>query len=166
MRRTIDDCDVDFKGSMGKYGGNVVDGCAVFSLSTEVEEILQCGYNEYPRGKDLTPEAIKAAIDDYCGRSFTLDPNYKSDGQFHQDTPSGQSYDNVVSGDVVVRIRTEFNSQQQKDCAESHTFDTKGDECRRRMDAIQSKCGKDGGALSSNTQDGCVLWTMWGTSSG
>lgn len=166
MQRTIDDCDVDFKGSMGKYGGSIADGCGVFSLSTEVVEIVKCGNNAFPRPHDLTPDAIKAGIDSFCSRSLTLDPNYKSDNQFHQDTPSGRAYDNVISGNVVVRINTEFSDQQQKDCVASRAFETQGDECRRRMGVLQEKCGKDGGILSSNTQNGCVLWSMYGTSTG
>lgn len=134
--------------------------------TNDTEEIVQCRHNKYHSKADLTPQAIKAAIDSYCSRSLTLDPNHNSNNQFRQDTSFGQSYDNVIIENVVVRVKAEFDSQNQQNCKPSRSFDTQGDECRRRMEAIQEKCGKDGGMLSSNTQDGCVVWSMWGTSTG
>lgn len=163
LYRTLDDCNTDFKGDLGKFGGNITDGCGIYSFTTLVNENIICGGNPYARATDLNPEAMTSAINAYCDRSLTLDPNYRRDStKFSQDVPEGESYDNFVAGDIWVRSKTIFDPQGQTDCLEAKAFNTKGDECKRRLTAIQGKCGNKGGGLTTNTLDGCVLWSLFG----
>lgn len=164
LYRALDDCNTKYTGYLGKAGGSVTDDCGIFSFSTEVSEVIRCGGDPYPNPVDMTPAAMDAGIFDYCNMSLSLDPNYKSDGGFHQDVPEGESYDNFVQDYLVVRTRTQFSDQAQTGCAASREFNTMGDECRRRLNAVKQKCGNGGGGLTSNTVDGCVLWTIWGSS--
>ena len=42
LSRTIDDCDTTFTGSTGKFGGQVTDGCGIYSIRTDIVEQVTC----------------------------------------------------------------------------------------------------------------------------
>lgn len=167
LYRAVDDCDTNYSGYLDKFGGNVTDGCGVFKFSTSVEEILHCGdagvYKNVATLANLTSAAAEGGIKKYCDDSFTLDPNYKPDRNFHQFGAPGTSKDSFPADGIAARMWTFFDGEMTTGCLDGKKFDTKGDECRRKMGAIQEKCGEQGGVLSSNNLDGCTIWSLYAT---
>lgn len=165
--RAVDECDTNFKGYLGKYGGSVKDACGVFSFTTSVEEVVRCGGSKalYPDSPpaNLTSAAAEGGIKKYCEDSFILDPNYKPDNDFHQFGAPGTSKDSYPADGVAARMWTLFDNELTTGCAENIKFDTKGDECRRKLGVVKDQCGEQGGVLSSNNLDGCTVWTLYGT---
>ena len=160
--RILEECDSSSKGGLGHFGGNLTNDCGVYDISTEIREIVRCGGNPYDDPMDLYTSAVDNAIYEYCNKSLTLSPCFENNDRFFQSVPPGQSYHNYVSSTLLVRIMTQFNDQGQTDCAVAADFNTKGHECRRRLSALRDRCGVQGGGLSENGKNGCVLWTMWG----
>lgn len=165
--RAVDECDTNFKGYLGKYGGSVKDACGVFEFTTSVEEVVRCGGSKalYPDSTpaNLTSAAAEGGIKKYCDDSFILDPDYKPDKDFHQFGAPGTSKDSYPADGVAARMWTLFDSELTTGCVENQKFDTKGDECRRKLGVVKDQCGEQGGVLSSNTLDGCTVWTLYGT---
>ncbi|KAF7196746.1 hypothetical protein HII31_02116 [Pseudocercospora fuligena] len=131
-------------------------------MSTEIEEIIRCGGNPWARPTDLPLDVMSDGIDAYCGTSLDLTPDYLRNDRFLTGPRNGQSFDNYVKHDFVVKTVTQFSGQGQTECAPSMPFNTKGDECRRKLRAIRDQCGGQGGGLSEVGANGCVLWTIRG----
>ncbi|KAM3424339.1 hypothetical protein BST61_g11124 [Cercospora zeina] len=146
--RLLDQCDTSASSSLGKYGGTALSGCGVYTLTTSPEELIACGGN--PADLFLAPDPLSPS-----GEAATA--------TFWVDVPEGKSYYNFVKHGVVVKIVTQFNNEVGREgCVEPKGFGTKGDECRRKLGAVRERCGKEGGGLSENARNGCVLWTVWG----
>lgn len=162
--RLLDECDTSAHGYLGRYGGVVASGCGVYTMSTPVEEVIRCGGNPYPRSTNLDQDIMMKGIDDYCARSQDLTPDYTYTDRFFMQAAaqSGTSFGNYLDKGVVVKAVTQFNGQGQVDCGPSKPFNTKGNECRRKLYAVQNQCGGEGGGLSESGLNGCVLWTLWG----
>ncbi|KAK4618501.1 uncharacterized protein CLAFUR5_11104 [Fulvia fulva] len=160
--RILEECDSHVKGNLGHFGGNVTNDCGVYDISTEIKEIVRCGGNPYNDPMDLYTSAIDDAIYEYCNKSLMLSSSFENNDKFFQSVPPGKSYHNYVSSSLLVRIMTQFSDQGQEDCAVTADFNTKGEECRRKLSALRDQCGVQGGGLSENGKNGCVLWTMWG----
>ncbi|EME40788.1 hypothetical protein DOTSEDRAFT_82331 [Dothistroma septosporum NZE10] len=162
LYRILEQCDSSSEGKLGHFGGNITNDCGIYDISTETKEVIRCGGNPYHDSMDLYTSAIDDAIYEYCNKTLTLSPSFENNDNFFQSVPSGQSYHNYVSGTLLVRIVTQFNNQGQAGCAVAAEFDTKGEECRRKLLIVRDQCGIEGGGLSENGENGCVLWTMWG----
>ena len=160
--RLLDECDTSPSGYLGKYGGVATSGCGVYTLVTQPEEIIACGDNPYPRSVDMPLPIMRQGIAEYCSTPLELAPDYIFSDTFLVDIPKGQSRNNYIKGDIVVKAVTEFSGQGQTDCGYSKPFSTDGDECKRKLTAIMDQCGGTGGALSESGKYGCVLWTIWG----
>lgn len=184
LSRTIDACDTDFKGSYGKFGGKVISGCGVFKFESQVVEKSGCPDNpDYQPPVTIKPEDAERAIDSYCNADLTVDPNYKPDNEFHQFQPEGTSYDNFVDGldNYVIRMSANFLADQSG-CHDPVKFNTKGDECKRKLKKVIETCmfnplsklhgftntivgpDKAGGFLTDKTNNGCVAWMIYGQS--
>ncbi|KXT03261.1 hypothetical protein AC578_4751 [Pseudocercospora eumusae] len=159
--RLLDECDTDRRSS-GKHGGNVTSGCEVYGMSTKIEEIIRCGGNPWSRPTDLPLDIMSDGINAYCGTSLDLTPDYMPNDRFLTGPSNGQSFDNFIKHEYVVKTVTQFSGQGQTECSTSKPFNTKGEECRRKLQAIKDQCGGQGGGLSENGVNGCVLWTIWG----
>lgn len=160
--RLLDSCQPISNDNLGFYGGSVTNDCTLFSISAEVEEIVRCGGNPSGNPADMDLEDIAKAIEEYCDHSFELSPAPGGLTSFTLTVPHGQSYNNYLSHGVAIRTRAQFSDQAQHDCLEAQAFDTRGDECRRKLKAVKDQCGGEGGGLSENAVNGCVVWTMWG----
>lgn len=156
------DANVAEKG-LGYFGGSAQDGCATYSISTSISETFQCSNNPYSDASSIYREAFDKAVDEYCSSSLTLTPNFVRPNGFQQSIPDGQSFANVVMEDgLLVKLVTEFNEQGQEGCAEPMAFETKGEECRRKLEALWGRCGGEGGVVLENGTRGCVVWSVWG----
>ncbi|KAF2217250.1 hypothetical protein CERZMDRAFT_93300 [Cercospora zeae-maydis SCOH1-5] len=165
FHRLLDQCDTTPPASsLGKYGGIATSGCGVYTMTTAVEEIIACGGDPYPRATSMPEDIITEAIGKYCNSNLQLSPDYvpSSENVFLVDVPDGKSYYNFVKHGVVAKIVTQFNQQGQSGCASPKAFGTSGEECKRKLSAVREKCGMQGGGLSDNGVNGCVLWTVWG----
>lgn len=164
--RLLDECHGDANQDLGHYGGSLKQGCVLYSIKTEVEEIVRCGENPYPHAVDLSASIFEKGIEDYCSRDLELWPDLRAGvGQqqkFLSETPRGASVNNHVEGGVVVRAQAKFDRQGQIDCLPSKPFSTKGEECRRKLHVIKDRRGGKGGTLSENGANGCVSWTVFG----
>jgi len=69
-----------------------------FQSIGDAKVTLSVDYNS----TECTPERRPTYTFD---EDLTLDPDYKSDGDFHQFQPAGTSYHTYVRGDTVVRMR-------------------------------------------------------------
>lgn len=98
LRRTTDDCNTDFTTTTGKYGGNSTDACGIFSLSTLVNEKTLCGGT--PGIPTMKREDAVAAINQFCDRDQTLDPNFNAGNHFYQTPPEGASWDTYIAEGV------------------------------------------------------------------
>lgn len=164
--RILDSCprnaNVPEKG-LGYFGGTAQEGCAAYSISSSISESLQCGNNPYSDASSIYKEAFDKAVDGYCSTSLTVAPNFVRPNGFQQSIPNGQSFANVVMEDgLLVKILTKFNDQNQEGCAEPMAFETKGEECRRKLRALWGHCGGEGGVVLENGERGCVVWSVWG----
>ena len=156
------DANIAEKG-LGYFGGTAQDGCAAYSISTSISESFQCGDNSYSDASFIYKEAFDKAVDEYCSTSLTLTPNFVRPNGFQQSIPDGQSFANVVMEDgLLVKIVTEFNDQSQEGCGEPLAFETKGEECKRKLAALWGHCGGEGGVVLENGGMGCVAWSVWG----
>lgn len=139
LDRTIDGCDTDFTGSYGKFGGMVTDGCGMFAARMRNVEPIECSSGASPSSDD-----VNAAIDQFCGRGYTLDPDADvDDGKFHQTPPDGTAYDNyVISQSARIFTQATFDSlDANTGCQITKTkFAVKGDECKRRLHDIANQC--------------------------
>ncbi|KAK4494181.1 hypothetical protein PRZ48_014479 [Zasmidium cellare] len=158
----VDTCRSTSSDLLNFYGGNSTRSCAVFSIRAEVEEIVRCGGNPSSRATNMDAKHIEKAIDEYCSQSFELSPAPQQISTFMTTVPPGQSFHNYLSDGILIKTTAQFSDQAQHDCAESKSFDTKGDECRRKLKAVYEKCGGEGGGISENGANGCVVWTVWG----
>ncbi|KAK4505848.1 hypothetical protein PRZ48_003813 [Zasmidium cellare] len=162
LRRTIDDCNTDFKTSTGKYGGNITDACGVYSFATQVDEKTLCGGK--PGIPAMKREDAVAAIEHFCGRDQTLDPDFNAGGHFYQTPPEGASWDTYVAQGYAIKMEADFGDLGfQTGCLPGKKFETKGEECKRKLTTVIEQCPlSDGGQLSDNTLNGCVLWSIYG----
>lgn len=160
----IDNCDAD-EGYLGRYGGEATEGCVNFSISSEVEEAIRCDGNPHHPPANLDDWAVNQAIEQYCSDSMTLSPDFTTT-HFTQQVPNGQSYANIPAGELFVRVAAQFSDQGQEGCKEAQSFETNGQECRRKLRAVWDRCGVKGGGLSENSVNGCIVWTMWGQAVG
>lgn len=158
----VNACGSTSNDDLGFYGGSVTQECALFSIAAEVEEIVRCGGNPSSRATNMDTRDVEKAIDQYCSQTFELSPTPQQIASFITTVPSGQSYHNYLSDGVLIRTTAQFSDQAQHDCEASQSFDTKGDECRRKLTTVYENCGGEGGGLSENGVNGCVVWTMWG----
>ncbi|KAF2164940.1 hypothetical protein M409DRAFT_67633 [Zasmidium cellare ATCC 36951] len=164
LYQIVDTCSSASSDPVSFYGGSATRQCAVYSITPELEEIIRCGGNPSSRATDMDPKHIEKAIDEYCSQSFELSPAPQQILTFMTTVPPGQSYHNYLSDGILIRATAQFSDQAQHDCAESKAFDTKGDECRRKLKAVYEQCGGEGGGISENGANGCVVWTVWGES--
>ncbi|KAI5357959.1 hypothetical protein Slin14017_G113200 [Septoria linicola] len=136
LRRTMDDCDTNFSGQLGKFGGNITDGCGMFSLTPQVNERTGCGGRDdfRPMKRD---DALKT-INAYCDRDMYLDPAFNPSNNFYQEPPDGASWDLYMEGldGYVTKTDAQFgDGGQQSGCLPEKSFSTIGDECKRKLTA-------------------------------
>lgn len=145
LNRAVDGCNTNFQPPYGKFGGTVTDGCGMYSLSMKVVEEVGCNMVNMCGGAPQLPqhnmEVAQATmiVSDYCSRSLTLNPTSTQTG-FSQDVPTGASYDTWYKGldGWVMWTRAAF--QQHDGCAAAAPFNTGGQECIRKVNAIANKC--------------------------
>ncbi|USW52971.1 hypothetical protein Slin15195_G062900 [Septoria linicola] len=164
LRRTMDDCDTNFSGHLGKFGGNVTDGCGMFSLTPQVNERTGCGGRDdfRPMKRD---DALKT-INAYCDRDMYLDPAFNPGNNFSQEPPDGASWDLYMEGldGYVIKTDAQFgDGGQQSGCLPGKSFSTIGDECKRKLTAVIDVCKEEGGIQFDNTENGCVMWSIYGS---
>ncbi|PPJ56958.1 hypothetical protein CBER1_02224 [Cercospora berteroae] len=162
--RILDQCDTTPPASsLGKFGGTASSGCGVYTMTTQPHELIACGGDPYPRAVSMPLDIMTEGIEKYCNSHLQLSPDYiPASETFLVEIPKGRSYYNFVKDGIVVKIVTQFNEQGQSGCANPKPFSTHGKECRRKLTSVVDQCGTKGGGLSSNSKDGCVLWTIWG----
>ncbi|PPJ50097.1 hypothetical protein CBER1_05048 [Cercospora berteroae] len=165
LRRTIDDCNTDSGGNLGKFGGDVTDACGVFSLTPQRNERTGCGGREGSSLPMKRDDALKA-INAHCDRDLSLDPAFNPGDQFFQEPPDGASWDLFTEGldGYVIKMDAQFcDGGQQTGCLPGKRVSTKGDECKRKLTNVVDACGEEGGIQFDNTQNGCVMWSIYGS---
>lgn len=135
----IDDCNTNFHGAYGKFGGTLTDGCGRFGINTINVEPISCA----DQGEAIPEAVTTAAIDQFCSQGYHLDPKKKIDPtQFYQSPPDGAAWADYTSDGYRVYTELEFGSlPQNTGCQiQQSRFTVDGDECKRRLHAVADKC--------------------------
>lgn len=149
MSRTIDDCNTNFSPPYGKYGGEIVDYCGVYSLTTQVTEKVYCKTEDpflgnLARNFDVV-EAGKA-IEDFCNKQQPdWDPaNQPKADQFTQSGQGDYTYTAHANENPGWIIRTKIAAWDPTpadgQCVALSKFTIQGAECKRRLNNILKQC--------------------------
>ncbi|CAK1360712.1 unnamed protein product [Cercospora beticola] len=144
---------------------NLMWQCGVFSLTPQRNERTGCGGREGSSLPMKRDDALKA-INAYCDRDLSLDPAFNPGDQFFQEPPDGASWDLFMEGldGYVIKMDAKFgDGGQQTGCLPGKRFSTKGEECKRKLTNVVDACGEEGGIQFDNTQNGCVMWSIYGS---
>jgi hypothetical protein len=188
----IDWCNTDFQPPYGKYGGTLTDECGVYKLDVVKTEKITCGNNPYPHPENIASADGTNAVNQWCGEDNVLIPGTYTG--FQQSPPKGESWDtwprpdkNGNLGPNLVRSQAYFDNSTApgappSTCSPEKKYSTKGDECKRKANAILSTCmysfpdcgvscnanccagNGQGGILKDDTANGCVTWSVFGQS--
>ena len=150
--RTIKECNINPADNYGKYGGTVTDtlNCGVYTFTPKVVEDVACNklQNPYDSSHAIDWEHHAAgAIEQYCNRDLTLDPDFIRDPtQFYETTPEGESQDNYykdpnTNNDIGYVIFSKNQFLDNVGClAGKAKHKTGGPECKRKLYKIFDKC--------------------------
>jgi hypothetical protein len=152
LTRTINECNQNTN-PYGKYGGQVIDYCGIYTLSTKVDEQILC--NSVPSlgltGHVLDMLNAQKAINAYCSENQPMDPaNQPSIDQFSQAAQGDYTYTGEQNDGWIIRMRVKWDPPQAvpysaavpdaQTCFASQKFNLQGSECTRKLTNILNRC--------------------------
>jgi hypothetical protein len=150
----LDNCNTYFKPPYGKYGGQIIDYCGVYSLSTNVDEVITCN-SVVPSGGVTGHELVQTdatkAIADYCSKNQVMDPAQQpTPDQFTQAAQGDYTYQDEVNNGWIIRMSLKWDTAPTvpysgavpgaQSCGQAEKFTISGDECTRKLTNILNQC--------------------------
>jgi hypothetical protein len=152
LTRTINECNQNTN-PYGKYGGQVIDYCGIYTLSTKIDEEILC--NSVPplglTGHVLEVADAQKAISTYCSENQPMDPaNQPTLEQFTQAAQGDYTYTGEQNNGWIIRMKVKWDPPQAvpysaavpnvPNCFPSQKFNLQGSECTRKLTNILNRC--------------------------